>query len=991
VTVARLGADVRRIAPDTASPAPDRAPDWVAAGTPQPLLGQLEGALGAERVASRALDLIRYASDASPYRMIPSAVAIPRDVEDVVKLLSLARRTATPLVFRAGGTSLSGQSQTDGILLDVRRHWQGIEIELEGQRARVQPGAVLGHVNRLLARHGRRIGPDPASTNIACAGGVIANNSGGMRCGVRADSYRTVRSMTIVLPNGEVIDTAAAGAEERFAACAPELARGLEEIRDELRADTQLSERVRRKFEIKNTTGYRLVAFLDADEPLEIFRRLMIGSEGTLGFVAEAVFDTVELGRHTTLSLSLFDDIDAAVDAVGQLVAAGASATELMVAPTLIAAAWNMPGTPERWKELPPQSAALLVEFRAELEADLDAREQAAIEILSSREPLDPVRFSREREEIEMLWHVREGMQGLLAAMRGPGVTMIIEDVCVPPARVGEAARDLQQLLGEHGFLPGVAGHASAGNLHFLLTPNFGEQADLDRYEAFMEGLVELIVDRYDGSLKAEHGTGINMASYVEREWGPKATEMMWRVKQLADPDGILAPGVVLTRDDGAHLRNLASTPEIEEDATKCIECGFCEPACPSRDLTTTPRQRIVLRREMARQPTGSPVLEALLDQYQYDAIQTCAADGTCALACPVGIDTGELVKGLRAREHGGSEERAALLLAEHWEAVERSARAALRAGRALGDGTMRTATGLARRALAHELIPSWSEAMPGPAKGKLSSTVREGAAAVYLPACINRIFGNPRGLADEPSVPEALVAVSARAGRPLWIPDDVAGVCCATPWSSKGYKRGHRHMAAKVAGAVLRWTEDGQLPLVLDASSCTLGLLGEVGPELDEPTRERLQQVRIVDSIQWVHDSLMPSLEIERRVGSVALHPPCSAIHLGLRERLEAIAGELAEEVTVPAATTCCGMAGDRGLLHPELPAAALAHVAEELDDRRFDACLCSNRTCEIGLAQVTGRPYSSFVLLLEALTRGPGEGNQRGVSAPQSKGGYR
>ncbi|HEY4426934.1 MAG TPA: FAD-binding and (Fe-S)-binding domain-containing protein [Solirubrobacteraceae bacterium] len=966
-----LGADLSRIAPEQAAPAPDRAPEWVAGGTPPALLRELEAAIGRERVAARASDLVRYASDASPYRSIPSAVAIPSGVEEVVRLLSVARRTRTPIVFRAGGTSLNGQSQTDGILLDVRRHWQRVRIENGGAQVRVGPGAVLGQVNRRLARHGRRLGPDPASTDIACVGGVIANNSGGMRCGVVADSYRTLRSLTFVLPGGAVIDTAAEDAEERFAAAAPELARGLEQIRDELRSDRELAERVARKFEIKNTTGYRLCAFLDADTPLEIFRRLIVGSEGTLAFVAEAVFDTVPLGRHTTLALTFFEDIDAAVGAVQPLVAAGATATELMVAPTLIAAAWNMPGTPERWKELPPESAALLVEFRAEADAELDAPEAAASEILASHGPLDPPSFTREREEVEMLWRVREGMQGLLAAMRAPGVSLIIEDVCVPPARVGEAAKDLQRLLGEHGFLQGVAGHASAGNLHFLLTPDFGEQADLDRYEAFMRDLVELIVGTYDGSLKAEHGTGVNMAPYVEREWGAKATELMWRVKQLADPDGILAPGVVLTRDPGVHLRNLKSTPPIEASATQCIECGFCEPVCPSRDVTTTPRQRIVLRREMARQPPGSPVLTALLEQFEYDGIETCAADGSCALACPVGIDTGELIKGLRARRHGERAERAGLELARRWAAVERAARAALRTGRRVGDARMRAATSLARRALDHELLPAWSDALPAPAAAKLPRTSREGAAAVYFPACVNRIFGNPRGGADGPSLPQSLVAVSARAGLPLWIPDDVAGTCCATPWSSKGYVRGHELMARRIAAAVLRWTAEGELPLVVDATSCTLGLLGDVAPRLDEGTRERLGKVRILDSIEWVHDSVLPALTPGRRVGAVALHPPCSAAHLGLREKLAAIAAALAEEVRVPAAGGCCGMAGDRGLLHPELPLAALGPVRAELDGHGFDACLCSNRTCEIGLAQVTGRPYGSFVLLLEELTR--------------------
>ena len=315
----------------------------------------------------------------------------------------------------------------------------------------------------------------------------------------------------------------------------------------------------------------------------------------------------------------------------------------------------------------------LLVEFGGADEGELDAQVARAEAILGSHETIRPIDFTREPEEIELAWRVREGLHGLIGRLRPAGTALIVEDVCVPPERIAEGASDLQALLGEHGFLPGVAGHASAGNLHFMLTPDFAKQEDLERYEAFMASLVELIVGKYDGSLKAEHGTGINMAPYVEREWGEKATELMWRVKRLADPDGVLAPGVVLNRDPGVHLRNLKTTPAIEDwAATTCVECGFCEPVCPSRNLTTTPRQRIVLRREMARQPEGSPVQRALLEEYEYDALETCAADGSCQLACPVGIDTGKLVKELRAARHGERAERAALAAAKRWGAVEK-------------------------------------------------------------------------------------------------------------------------------------------------------------------------------------------------------------------------------------------------------------------------------------------------------------------------------
>ncbi len=949
-------------------PMPDRAPEWVAAGTPEPLRSRLTAALGPDRVLTRALDLVAYASDASPYRLIPQAVAVPRDVEDVVTLLRCAAELGAPLVFRAGGTSLNGQAQTDSILVDVRRHWRRVEIEAGGARARAESGAVLGHVNRRLARHGRRLGPDPASASIACVGGVVANNSGGMRCGVIADSYRTVSAVKFVLANGAVIDTAAPDAEQTFAAAAPELTAGLMQIRDELRGDAELAARVASKFQIKNTTGYRLCAFLEADSPLEIFRRLLVGSEGTLAFLAEAVFETVPLGRHATLALVGFTDLDAAAGAVGKLVAAGATATELMVAPTLIAAAYNMPGTPESWKALPPSSAALLIEFRADLPKELEPLERAAREILVRRSLLDgpaDVRFSQEPEEIEMLWRVREGMQGLLAAMRPPGVTMIIEDVCVPPARIAEAARDLQALLSEHGFLPGLAGHASAGNLHFLLTPNFGQPEDLERYDAFIHALVELIVGKYDGSLKAEHGTGINMAPFVAREWGERATEMMWRIKQLADPASLLGPGVVLNRDPGAHLRNFKTVPEVEASVTKCIECGFCEGVCPSQNLTTTPRQRIVLRREMARQPPGSAVLSALLEQYAYDGLQTCAADGSCQQACPVAIDTGQLVKELRHRQHDERSERLGLVAARGSAGLERLARGGLRVGNAVsrtfGHRAAAALPSLLRERVGDELVPAWAESMPRAAPGRLPRTRRAGASAVYMPACINRILGAAADEPDRLAVPEAIVALSQRAGRPVWIPDDIGGHCCATPWSSKGFGAGREQMATKTGAALERWSDGGRLPVVIDASSCTLGVLQNVAPA----------GIEVIDSVSWVHDRLLEGLEIPRRLGSMLVHPTCAASQLGVSVKLSVLAARMADEVVIPAGTRCCGMAGDRGWLHPELPRSALGHVAEELGDAGFDACVSSNRTCELALRTVTGRPYASFVLTLEELTR--------------------
>ncbi len=980
-----LAPRTERISPEPpAQPPADRAPDEVAAGTAAGLAGELRAIVGSEGLLPRATDLIRYASDASPYRRIPAAVVQPRNVEQVAGLMAFAGRSGTPLVFRSGGTSLNGQSQTDGILADVRRHWGGIEVlDDAGIRVRVKPGTVLGDVNRVLAPYGRRLGPDPASTNIATVGGVIANNAGGMRCGIVRDSYETVAALTFALPSGTVIDSAAPDAAARFAAAEPDLVAGLAAIRDEIRSDGDLRERIKRKFEIKNTTGYRLCAFLDADEPLEIFRRLIVGSEGTLAFIAEAVYETVSLPPVTTLTWIHFDSIADATAPVGDLVTAGASAVELMVAPALMVAANSIPGTPEYWKELPLESAALLVEFGAEDTAGLDRGEAAVAEVLAGlpgRAFRGP-EFARDHATVELYWRVREGLHGLVGRLRPPGTALIVEDVCVPPARIAEAAEEIRALLAEHGFLSGVAGHTSAGNLHFMLTPDFAKPEDVERYETFMGKLVTLVLDTYDGSLKAEHGTGVNMAPFVEREWGRTATELMWRIKRLADPAGVLGPGIVLNRDPDCHLQNLKTTPAIEEVANSCVECGFCEPICPSRNLTVTPRQRIVLRREMARQPSGSPLLATLLVEYEYDGLQTCAADGTCATTCPLGIDTGALVKGLRTAEHSRREERAALRVAQRWADFESASRRGLSAGaaisRVLGDAPLSAVSGIARSAVSAELVPEWGPPMPPPAPAGMPPTVRAGAAAVYLPACVNRIFGrDPDGCeADNDvraptSLPAALVAVSLRAGKPVWIPTDVAGTCCGTPWASKGYRSGAEWMASSTVEDLWRWSEEGRLPVIIDATSCTHGLLESSGL-LSEKNGERLGAITILDSVAWASGHLLGGLEIDERIGTAVIHPTCSGTHLGLNGELEKLAAALADAVVVPADATCCGFAGDRGFLHPELTASATADEARQVADAGGDAHLCANRTCEIGLARATGETYESFIYLLERLSR--------------------
>src|ERR1700733_2866883 len=890
--MALLQPDTARIGHPPGKPAEDRVPDELASGTPQNLRRALSALIGADQVLHRTIDLVRYASDASPYRLIPQVVVTPRTIEDIVALLNYCRENGHHATFRAAGTSLCGQSQSDDILIDVRRHWYGMSIEDRGLALRARPGVILGHARTFLRRHGRRLGPDPASIDACTIGGVVANNAGGMRCTIERDSYHTVRSMTFVLASGTVVDTAGPDAEAVFMRAEPDLAQGLLQLRAELIADRALVERVRHKFAIRNTTGYRLDALLDADTPLEIFRRLVVGSEGTLAFMGEVVINTLPAPGATSVTWIPLPSIDEAVALVPSLVSLGAEAVELMVAPALAAAAQAFPGTPEYWRTLDSKAAALLVEFAAADYTALDQAEAAARALVASANLLHPLDFTRDAEAIEIDWRIREGLLGIVGKLRPEGTAVLNEDVCFPPARIAEGAHDLQALLIKHGFLPGVAGHAAFGNLHFTLTPKLAAPADLKRYGAFMDDLVELVIDKYDGSLKAEHGTGRNMAPFVRREWGDKATEMMWQIKKLADPHGVLAPDSVLTRDDGIHLRRLKSTPTIENisDATHCIECGFCEPACPSRNVTMTPRQRIVIRREMARQPSGSQMFAQLLKEFEYDGIQTCAADGTCAVACPVSINTGALIKSFRQRENTDGSEKVALAIAKRWRRVESIARLGMGVtdvvSRTVGVRALTGLTAVARMALSKDLVPAVPGPMPQQAPRLLPHTSRQGAAAVYFPACINRIFGRAQGMPSRPSLPEALVALSARAGQPLWIPTNVRGLCCSTPWSSKGYRQGHEWMAAAIADAMWDWSNAGTLPIVIDAVSCTHGLLDDVRSHIDRKRQERFSKMKLIDAISWAHQ-LLPNLHIQRKLTSAAVHPTCSVIHLDLEQQL--------------------------------------------------------------------------------------------------------
>jgi D-lactate dehydrogenase len=932
-----------------------------------------------ERVLTRPIERIAYASDASFYRLIPQAVVLAKGVEEVQGLFQFSRTHRVPMTFRAGGTSLSGQAVTDGILVEVAKHWRQIQVEDGGRRVRVQPGVVGGYVNQALRAYRAKMGPDPASINACMMGGILANNSSGMCCGVTQNAYHTLDSITFVLPSGTAIDTAHPDADAIFRQREPRLAQGLLDLKREIEANPQLAERIRAKYKMKNTTGYSLNAFLDFECPVEIFRNLLIGSEGTLAFIAEAVLNTVPDLPVKYTGLLLFPNIHSACAAIAPLRDADAKALELMDRASLRSVE-DQPGIPPNIKGLPPEAAGLLAEFQSADEKDRATLEKLTRESVGGLQLLEPGRFTHDSAEQALLWKIRQGLYPSVGAARKRGTTVIIEDVVFPIPSLADATVELIRTAGRHGYDEAIVfGHAKDGNLHLTITQSYNTQSEVDRYARFMDDMVRLVVERYDGALKGEHGTGRNIAPFVEAEWGPEAHSIMKRLKALVDPEGLLNPGVILNPDPKAHLADLKSLPEIEEEVDKCIECGYCESKCPSQDLTLTPRQRIVVRREMVRLRGGGDrdrdrdILRSLEETFPYMALDTCAVDGLCATACPVSINTGDLTKRFRRLRHPEWAQNCARVLAEGFAFLEPAMRLGLWMGHAtqslLGPAVMVAMT-RAIRAVARQPFPQWSREMPRPASGRHPFTQKAGAQAVYFPACISRVMGHLPGESTEMSLVEAFVTVATRAGRAVWIPEDVEGTCCGVPFSSKGYHEGHVVAVNRAVERFWAWSDEGRLPIVIDTSPCTYGLT-TCRPYLTTVNQERFDRLAILDAIAFVHDEVLPRLTIRRRFRSVALHPVCSVVKMNLTAKLEGIARSCCDQVTLPVTAGCCGFAGDRGFLFPELTESATRRETAEVLAGQHEGFYSSSRTCEIGMTRATGQIYRSYIYLLERATR--------------------
>jgi len=879
------------------------------------MISELQRILPPTTVSTRLIDRIAYSRDASLYAMTPIAVVRPRTSQDVIALFAWCIEHKQHVTFRTAGTSLSGQAVTDGVIVDVGRHFKKWSVEDHGLLLRVGPGVIGAHANAYVRPYGRKIGPDPASIMACMIGGIVANNASGMCCGTVQNSYHTVASITFILADGTRINTGDEEACSAWSRSDSPIARGIAQLRDEIRADEALVARIRRKYQIKNTIGYSLNAFLDEDDPARILGKLMIGSEGTLGFVEEVVFNTVVDAACKLTALLRFHSVADACAQIDVLRDAGAAAIELMDAASLRSVDLH-------------DGAALLVEFQAESEEQRSVDHQRAASLTSKMPLTVPTEWTRDLQEQAALWKIRKGLMPTIGAMRPPGSTMINEDIAVPPQHLADLVRDVQECFKKHGYNEAIIfGHAKDGNIHFVVNQQFTTVADVKQYSMFMDDIAAIVVDTYQGSLKAEHGTGRNMTPYVEKEWGTEAYAYMKRLKRLIDPHTILNPGVILDDDIHAHIRHIKKVPVVDAETDTCIECGFCEHVCPSRSLTLTPRQRIVVRRELQAR-ASSAELDVVAEDYLYDGVQTCAVDGMCATVCPVGIDTGSLVKRLRSEAHSSFVKQAASRAASSFGVVNTIARTAM--------------------TLVHGVIPTLHGASSITTKERTSGN----ADVILIPSCGARWLGKT---SSSPNVIELLTMVSERAGLSIVIPEGASSECCGQVFSSKGLTDAAQICERSMSNFIDRHVSEGAI-VVTDSSTCATSLR---------------EHANAIDPLRFLALHILPRLTITSRLDHVVLHPGCGTEKLHATPYMRAIAEACAERVTIPITASCCGMAGDRGMLHPELPEAALAQEKAEVLPMTSNGYYAANSTCEIALSRVMGVSYQPIAALLESCTR--------------------
>lgn len=924
-----------------------------------------------QRIYTDNLRRLAWGTDAGFYRLTPQIVIRSANENEVSKIISSASRYNVALTFRAAGTSLSGQSISDSVLVVAGKNWEGYEVMDNGKAIRLQPGVVGAKVSEVLKPYGYRFSPDPASVKSAMVGGIVMNNASGMNCGTHANSDRVIHSARIILCDGTVLDTADEESRRDFATTHNDMLQQIEALRDKVRANEELSARIRKKYSIKNVVGLNLLPLVMYDNPFDIILHLMVGSEGTLAFMSEVTMLAERDFEHKACAMLYFRTIDEACRAVVAMRALKDAESQRIVHSAELLDSKSLCSVNDTTGE---RLTAVLTETKAHTKEQLYENIKCIETLLEQFDLYQPAQFTDDNTQQAKYWAIRAGIFPSVGGARKAGTTCLIEDIAFPIEHLPEATIELAQLLERHHYDDAcIYGHALEGNYHFIINQSFSSKSEVQRYEHLMEDVAALVLDKYDGSLKAEHGTGRNMAPYVRREWGDEAFEVMRQIKTLFDPQGILNPGVIFNDDEKCHLSNFKPLPLTHPTIDRCIECGFCEVNCLSYGLTLSSRQRIVIRREISRLRSSGEneaLRKELERDYGYLGEATCAGDGLCSTSCPLGINMGEMTHILRAEKLPADSlgYKIGEGVANHFAMAKASLRPILSlahtAHQVLGERAMqRTA-----QALHHLGAPLWQPSMPLAYKIPKEIVAQHTGQSrkadnrekvVYFPSCINQTMGpEHKHRHDAPQV-EKFIALLGKAGYEVIFPDGMENLCCGTIWESKGMSDIADKKRAELTEALWRASKQGLYPVVCDQSPCLHRM------------REKIGTMRLYEPAEFIMDFLRERLEFTPLDETVALHITCSMRRMGLADKIIDLAKLCARRVVLPEGVGCCGFAGDKGFSHPEINKYALRNLRQAIETSKAQAGYSNSRTCEIGLTTHSGIEYRSIIYLVDECTR--------------------
>ena len=998
-------------------------------------VSELKRIVAPDRVYTDELRTLGWGTDASFYRQIPKVVIRSDNEEEICQIVKLCKKHRLPFTFRAAGTSLSGQSCSDSVLIVAGKHWEKYELGENADTIRLQPGIVGGRVNEILKPYGRVFPPDPASIGSAMVGGIVANNASGMNCGVHANSDRMLVSARIILADGTVLDTGSEKSRQNFRKTHPEFIQKIENLRDKVRADEKLASRIRTKYSIKNVTGLNLRPLVAYDDPFDIIAHSLVGSEGTLAFLSEVTMRTLKDYPFKASAMVYFLSMREGCEAVVAMKKMKAGEDDLEYsAENLVVKSAEMLD----YKSLSSVNDPVFLQYKKDVDAgkiegvepgdyhDLTAiltetkgitHEQLLEKIEMIKECLAhfrlyiPAEFTEDPAVYGKYWAIRSGIFPSVGGTRPVGTSCLIEDVAFPIESLPEATVKLQRLIADHGYSDAcIYGHAFEGNYHFILNQSFADEHEVARYAEMMRDVAKLVVEGYDGSLKAEHGTGRNMAPFVKYEWGEKAYDAMKELKAIFDPDGLLNQGVIFNDDpecfikclkplpvlnydfgsvpDGGHylmdpsLSTAKETIEQVKRANKCIECGFCEVNCMSCGLTLSSRMRIAVQREIRElETTGADPERAatLRRQYRYYGDQTCATDGLCATSCPMKINTGELTHLIRQLDMNNSKlgYQVGEFAANHMASVKSGLRVVLDVAH-LGHVTLGPTLMTSLCRMMNKMgMPLWTTAMPRkkrqpkpsdltqfiieksiPTVKSQQSTVNSTLKVVYFPSCINQTMGLSKETKVKHALVDEIIQLMAKAGYEVIFPEGMEKMCCGQIWESKGMLDIADRKSAELESALWKASEGGKYPVLCAQSPCLHRM------------KKVMKKMHLYEPAEFIMKFLVDRLDFHPIDRHVALHLTCSTREMGVDKDMVALARLCSNNVYLPEGVGCCGFAGDRGFTFPEMNRYALRKLRPQIEKNHIEVGYSNSRTCEIGLESNTGIPYMSIVYLVNECT---------------------